>query len=317
MSGNHEGEVEKFIYSTKKKDIDANASSWNKNVSVKLSNFDLKLEYIEVAADVQAAIETATGGEYAMSFDSWSCFTNTVKSESNALTQPIGSKFSSIKTFNTIFRPSTHVNNIRWRGVTSRVDPFSHKSDRRSAGSALVTTGPQPYRPGVGWQYLVGATHYPPRPVDSSQHAYEEALKSSHNVTSASQPGYLNQHNWSVSARAETPSDTSKTYLEYFPAYPSELGTYYVSQNMESQSHKSHLAESGINTLAQTVYLSMRFPPVERFTDLKYFDEKLDIIVYGTGGVKPYLYNPDLHIDTFAHYDGVVVIRNGIMNSRF
>ena len=143
-------QVDKFIYFTKKKDIDAAASSWNKNTAITLSNFDLKLEYIEVAADVQSAIEAATGGEYAMSFDSWSCFTNTVKSESNALTQPIGSKFSSIKTFNTIFRPASHINNIRWHGISSRVDPFSHELDRRSHGSMNVTTHPQPYRPGVG-----------------------------------------------------------------------------------------------------------------------------------------------------------------------
>ena len=63
---------------------------------------------------------------------------------------------------------------------------------------------------------------------------------------------------------------------------------------MESQSHKSHLAESGINTLAQTVYLGMRFPPMERFNDLQYVGDKLALLQYGTTGPHPYLYNPDL-----------------------
>lgn len=318
---------DELVVSTKKGDIlDLVSGKWDDKVSVTLHDFNLKLEYIEVAADVQSAIEAATGGEYVMSFDSWNNFTNTIKAGTNATMQPIGVKFSSIKTLNTMFRPAEYINNIGWRGITSRVDPFSVSSPRIGLNSANTAIQPEPYLPGVGWQYLIGATQYPPRPVDSSQEAYMEALKSIHSVTSVSQPGLINKYNWSISARYEGINGRAVGYVgadafvEAFPAYAAEMGTYYIPQNLESQSHKSHLAESGANTLALQTYLSMRFPTADRFTSLTYGNgTKGTTVDYDSTNtnLEPTLFNPDLQIDTWAHYDGVIVIKNGEIISRF
>lgn len=47
-----------------------------KDVKIELSNFEMQLEYIELAADVQMAVEAASGGGYIMSFDSWYNYVN-------------------------------------------------------------------------------------------------------------------------------------------------------------------------------------------------------------------------------------------------
>lgn len=268
---------------------------------VELSNFDLKLEVVEVDSDVQSAIEAANGGEYMMSYDSWSNFQNTIKAETQAVTQLLGTKFSSIKDLATIYRPQAHQMDIRYRGLTSRVDPYSNNLPIRNDSNIVHYNAP--YNTGDGWYYLIGATHYPPRPVSTNEQAYYEALKSMHVLSSADQPGRINFGNWSVSARVmDNTATTASGVAKKLSKVGLEGGTYYASQNLESQAHKSGIADAGINTLSQTVYMVMRMPPS-----------------YGSSSTASLgrIHNPDLRIDTFAHYDVILAIRNGMMHARF
>lgn len=232
------------------------SADYDSSHSIVLRNAELMLEYIEVASDVQSSIESATGGQYAFSFESFHNFQNSVPANQGTFTQLIGAKFSSVKTAISIFRASDHINNITKGGVTSRVNPFSELPNRPEcyghdfAGTAICNTK---YNGGTGWYYSVGATHYPPKPVMSDQESYYEALKSQHLIASVPD-NCTNLLNWTISARRD--EGESKHYFKDCR----EDGTFFLAQNFESQSHKSQFAETGINTLAQNVYLHARFP---------------------------------------------------------
>ena len=58
---------------------------------------------------------------------------------------------------------------------------------------------------------------------------------------------------------------------------------------MESQPHKSKLSESGINTLSTNTYLIGQFPQTTKA----------------------------INVQAFAHYDGILVIQNGLCSVQF
>ena len=68
-----------------------------------------------------------------------------------------------------------------------------------------------------------------------------------------------------------------------------ETTTFAIGMDLETLPHKSKLTESGVNTLATNTYLICQFP------------------------------NPagPTHVATFAHYDGVLLIQNGICSVMF
>jgi len=67
-------------------------------------------------------------------------------------------------------------------------------------------------------------------------------------------------------------------------------GTYLISADLESQPHKSKLSESGINTLSTNTYLIGNF---------------------STQLTKPF------NVQTFAHYDGILIIQGGLASVQF
>ncbi len=316
--------------------------------SFAIKNLELQLEYIEVASDVQASIEASTGNQYVMSFDSFSNFQNAIPSESTAFTQLIGAKFSSVKTALSIFRDSNHINRVTRRGITSRVNPFSERTNRPEMfgyGDSPIQCAPYPS--GGGFYYSVGATHYPPKPIQSDQEAYYESMKSQHMV--AGTPiGTSNIDRWTRSARRDA-FDSDNSSKNFF-ASCLEGGTFFAAQNFESQSHKSAFVESGLNTLSQNMYLHCRFPPrsqpliepaklvrgfITRYgtTVIPNDKDTHEICTYTTkpGGSERYYngyiteealvnwqqHNAQLQVDHYIHYDAILVIINGICNTRF
>ncbi len=67
-------------------------------------------------------------------------------------------------------------------------------------------------------------------------------------------------------------------------------GTYLIAADLESQPHKSKLSQSGINTLSTNTYLIGQF---------------------ATALTKP------LNVQSFAHYDGILVILGGLASVQF
>ena len=64
---------------------------------------------------------------------------------------------------------------------------------------------------------------------------------------------------------------------------------YIIDADLESQPHKSKLSESGINTLSTNTYLIGQFTATQQ--------------------------NQMVH--TFAHYDGILVIKGGLASVQF
>ena len=71
-----------------------------------------------------------------------------------------------------------------------------------------------------------------------------------------------------------------------------ELGSYVIAADLETLAHKSKLTESGINTLSANTHLILQF-----------------------GGEDPLA--TALRVDTFAHYDAILLIQNGICSVQF
>jgi hypothetical protein len=297
---------------------------------------ELQLEYIEVASDVQMAIEAATGGQYVVSFDSFYDYQSSVPASSVSMSQLIGAKFSSIKTVMSVFRDQFVIGNPAAATVTSRVNPFGTKNNRPMIGMNNIPFSRTRYDGGCGWQYQIGATQYPPRPVQSDEEAYMEAVKSQHSVASQQRSGIVDHANWTVSARrdADAVNDIPSRWYQMC----AQGGTYFCAQNLESQSHKSHLAESGVNTLAQSMYLHTTFPSAADVSSVFKVVKSTSALdpadgAYGrdlavaTGGtftlantisLVPWRQtNQALRVDHFIHYDGILIVSNGICSTRF
>lgn len=321
----------------------ARAAVIGKTHQITMRNIELQLEYIEVASDVQSAIEASTGGQYIMSFESFFNIQNSVPAGAGAFTQLIGAKFSSVKTIISTFRDGLsqayhHLSSL------SRVNPFSLLPNRPEFASSAgnehhVSTelfNTSQYANGSGWYYSIGATHYPPKPIRSDEESWYEALKSQHLVAMQQMPGKIDGRSWSVSARRDVGEnatlDASSTWMQH----PMPDGKFFLAQNFESQSHKSHLAESGVNTLAQNMYVHARFPGNARIYDVDAYplgraDDRTYVPMattrYTTDGTTATLTNEikttwtqgnqQLLVDHYVHYDGLLLIVNGIANTRF
>lgn len=293
--------------------------------TVRITNAELVLEYIEVSSDVQMAIEGSTGGNYILSFESWNNFQNTIKSNPGSVAQLIGAKFSSIKTAMTIFRDQFALNRLAFTGVSSRLNPFSVRPNREDdIISSLMPYINSKWQSGTGWYYQVGATHYPPKPIASDEESWMEAVKSQHAVAVMQLPGNINKDTWSVSARRDTDGTiTSDGTPQSWWHYPLQGGAFFCAQNFESQSHKSHLTESGINTLAQSMYLVARFPPEAAIDGMYATSTNKTKGIYDPLDTMPNQgaawrqTNQGLQLDTFIHYDGILLISNGICSTRF
>ena len=293
----------------------------NSSQRITIDNPELHLEFIEVSADVQMAIESANGGQYVMSYDSFNNFSNSVEANSQSVTQLIGAKFSSIKGITTTFKDQSHVNDYRFYGVTSRVNPFQDIPNRRELVDACKVSNPQgKYNSGVGWRYTIGATHYPPRDVISDQESFYEALKGLHLIASKEVDGLFDSATWQTSARSQSSLGGKTVYSDVCL----EHGTFYMAQNFESQSHKSHLIDSGINTLAQHMYMHLKLPPPKTpFADdggPKYVgshDQTVFVSALGTTPLTATFHMPTLAVDHFIHFDGILICANGVCSTRF
>lgn len=325
-----------YYMSTRLGDVFNTNKNYSKHHQFKLRNVELQLEYVEVASDVQSAIEASTGGQYVMSYDSHFNIQNAIPAGSQSFVQLIGAKFSSVKTLLSTFRDSMSQNQFHLSGL-SRVNPFSTTPNRPEFYSDELIGGfHTKYADGGGWYYSIGATHYPPKPVRSDEESYYESLKAAHLIAVQQVPGHITKKMWRKSARrdlssGETVSSSSSTVFEH----PLPDGKFYLAMNLESQSHKSHLAESGVNTLAQNMYLHCMFPKNSKplgdtafpwglvdtekdhtFTAVKpkgKSDAEGDQIVATTWQQN----NQALVVDHYVHYDGLLIIVNGLANTRF
>lgn len=300
-----------------------------------ITNVELQLEYVEVASDVQSAIEASTGGQYVMSFDSHFNIQNAVPAGTSSFTQLIGAKFSSVKTVLSTFRDGFALNQHHLSGL-SRLNPFSTTPNRPEYYSGhLANNYETKYANGSGWYYSIGATHYPNKPIRSDEETYYEALKSGHLVAVQNAPGNINKNTWRISALRD--SITAANSISSMKAFehPATNGTFFLGMNFESQSHKSHLAESGVNTLAQNMYIHCQFPgavtPFQQAHKISQVNAEATDYTYvpkayktaknqdsGAAVIETWqLTNQQMTIDHYVHYDGLLIIVNGVANTRF
>jgi len=236
---------------------------------INITNVELVADYIELAADVQLAIESQHNGSYFMSYDSYQNFQQPLPAGAGNMSALIGAKVSSMKTIYTIFRDQHTINSLRGSQVTSRLNPFSSMPPRPEFKTANRDLSDTQWNNGTGYYYSIGATHYPPTDVRSDPESYYEALKARHNLLMRHSTGLITPRGWNISARVDNRYDTgnaSNKDLSLAPERwyhaPQQEGTFFLGMNFESQAHRSDYSNSGVSTLAQSMYLIARFPNV-------------------------------------------------------
>eukprot|EP00873_Tetraselmis_striata_P039775 jgi/Tetstr1/460039/TSEL_005359.t1 len=99
-----------------------------------------------------------------------------------------------------------------------------------------VTLRTNPFGDTGRWQYDVGGQLVPQKPVDSNAEAFAELQKAFHAFGSVEHHGQIRDSTW-VAAE----------------------GTYVLAQDLETQSHKSMVSESGVDVSTATIYLKAQF----------------------------------------------------------
>ena len=236
--------------------------------NINITNVEFIADYIELAADVQLAVEQQHSGSYFMSYDSYQNFQQPLPAGSGNMSALIGAKVSSMKTIYTIFRDQHTINSLRGSQVTSRLNPFSSMPPRPEFKSANRDISDNHWSNGTGYYYSIGATHYPPTDVRSDPESYYEALKARHNLLMRHATGLITPKDWGISARVDsryepnTPNKDLALAPERWYHAAQQGGTFFLGMNFESQPHRSDFSNSGVSTLAQSMYLIARFPNV-------------------------------------------------------
>ena len=117
------------------------------------------------------------------------------------------------------------------------------------------------------WYYSIGGRNLPSTLVETNTEAAVELCKALHALGAQSHTSLITRANWTVA----------------------QGGTDEIAQDLESQSHRSKLSESGINTPSTNTYLiGQHTATAENHTIL-----------------------------TFAHYDGIIIIQGGLASVQF
>ena len=236
---------------------------------INITKVEYVSDYIELAADVQLAIESQHSGVYFMSYDSFQNFQQPLPAGAGNMSALIGAKVSSMKTVYTIFRDQHTINSLRGSQVTSRLNPFSSMPPRPEFKFANRDYSDSDWNNGTGYYYSIGATHYPPTDVRSDPESYYEALKARHNLMMRHSTGLITPRSWGISARVDNRYDAASNTNKDLSLAPEKWyhaaqqgGTFFLGMNFESQPHRSDFSNSGVSTLAQNMYLISRFPNV-------------------------------------------------------
>jgi len=129
---------------------------------INITKVELVAYYIELAADVQLAIESQHNGSYFMIYDSYQNFQQPLPAGAGNISALIKAKVSSTKTIYTIFRDQHTINSLCGTQVTSRLKPFSSIPPRPEFKTANRDLSDTEWNNGTGYSYSIGATHYPP-----------------------------------------------------------------------------------------------------------------------------------------------------------
>jgi len=185
------------------------------------------------------------------------------------MSELIGAKVMPMKTIYTIFRDRHTINSLRGSQVISRLNPLSSMPPRPEFKTIIRDLSDTQWNNGTGYYYSIGATHYPPTDVRSDPESYYEALKARHNIRMRHSTGLLTPRGWNVSARVDNRYDTGNASNKDLSLAPEKWyhaaqhgGTFFLGLNFESQAHRSDYSNSGVSTLAQSMYLIAKFPKV-------------------------------------------------------
>jgi hypothetical protein len=251
-----------------------------------ISDMVLMLSYIELDSEVQRMIDASTGGEYNISSETWKTYTNSIAIGSPTDSVLIPARFSSIKGLLHTFRSIATQTNYLASSQNHRFNPFAAANG--TGGNTNV-------------QYTIGPTLYPNSAIRSSAEYFAETQRYFHNLANSNIMGSVNSTNYNVIANpsgagvAITSAATSATpatidaVTANIAAYFAATGSAVFGINLDQISNRSDVMNSGVNTLNSNIILNMTYatpPPTA------------------------------CRLETYAHIDMVISIRDGILTVR-
>eukprot|EP00873_Tetraselmis_striata_P020279 jgi/Tetstr1/440543/TSEL_028866.t1 len=147
-----------------------------------------------------------------------------------------------------------------YRSLKTLLTIFRKQSNASTATVGFLTDRTNPFGDGGRWQYDVAGQLIPQKPVDTNAEAFAELQKAFQAYGTLDHHGIIKNSTWGAAE-----------------------GTYVVAQDLESQSHKSMLSESGVDVSSATIHLKAEFAAA-----------------LASGGA--------LRIDTFTHQDAVLFV---------
>jgi len=193
-----------------------------------ITNPQLVLTYVEIDPDMSKQLESATGGRFLISSESWRNYQTILPASRTSDSVLIPARYSSAKTFLHTWRDNANATDQTKYWLSAKVNPF------------YSSTGVQ-----CSIQYNIANMLVPQSPVKGGvAETWNNTQDCFHQLGSISGQSRCSINNWTTAAYA---ADAT-------------MGSFAFGQDLSSFKHKSSDMTTGMNTLSQPTFLNVTYP---------------------------------------------------------
>ena len=219
--------------------------------SYTIANPQLVITYVELDPAMAQQIDSATGGNYILSSESWRNYTTILAANRSSDSILIPARYSSVRTMLHTWRDNANATDGTKYWLSARSNPFY------SSTGVLSSI-----------QYAMGPVLVPQSPIRLGvAETWMQAQQAFHQLGTVSNGSRCNYVNWCQSA--------------YFDSTTYNMGTFAVAQNFDSFLNKSDSLTVGMNTIAVPTFLNVTYPAqvtaAQRLDSFVHFDMVLQI----------------------------------------
>ena len=219
--------------------------------SYTIQNPQLVITYVELDPAMAQQIDSATGGHYILSSESWRNYTTILAANRNSDSILIPARYSSVRTMLHTWRDNANATDGTKYWLSARSNPFY------SATGVLSSI-----------QYAMGPVLVPQSPIRFGiSEAWMQAQQAFHQLGTVSNGSRCTYANW--------------TQASYYDGNAYNMGTFALAQNFDSFLNKSDSLTVGMNTIAVPTFLNVTYPAqvtaAQRLDTFVHFDMVLDI----------------------------------------
>ena len=219
--------------------------------SYTINNPQLVITYVELDPAMAQQIDSATGGHYILSSESWRNYTTILAANRNSDSILIPARYSSVRTMLHTWRDNANATDGTKYWLSARSNPFY------SSTGVLSSI-----------QYAMGPVLVPQSPIRFGiAETWMQCQQAFHQLGTVSNGSRCHYTNWSQAS--------------YYDTNAYNMGTFAVAQNFDSFLNKSDSLTVGMNTIAVPTFLNVTYPAqvaaAQRLDTFVHFDMVLDI----------------------------------------